>query len=369
MILNPNCSEIVVSINTRNEKEVFEVIKDMMKALDSKLYISIAEYSNTHLLKEKDKLIFLTKPFGADKKLNDFIEKNKLPKVEFDLEIPMDLIYLKTETKKANDKTYKITTIKIDDKIQDMVFKSIKLKIQGKQETIKNTKVDISKIGYLRLRIGNLKLSNTLGSMYSPFKGNSIDIENDAYDSEYFPSYKKVLDMVSDKFKVKVLGGDGGSTRQFEEWCKLNFLDYIINSDKYTDFTYFKCIVYLLDCKDLQDFKVFLKDLEKIGISLVKDSRHKINPLEIKNITIGEKIELILPDKRVALQYFTLEPFDANLLETSFHIGVYTIGIPYTNIKTRIYYILQEGKPKNDNTKSLKLIKYLEKHAKKTIKV
>ncbi len=375
MILNPNCSEIVASINARNNKELIEVLKDMMKALNAKLYITAPEYGDIAVKKEKQEGVTVLRLFSKyndegnmDEKNSKLIQEEKLKTYSFKLEVPLEYIYWKD---------YKI---KIDEKIYELVFKQVMLTdTKTKEKTfIENFKIDVSRLYFGYISIGELGLRYGGAEDIGAFKDGSLYIQEDEYDASNFPAFKKILQSLVKKYKVSINGYDGGSTKSFDQWSKFNFINFLIDRKRFSQCgSYVDGKVYICDCENLEEFKSFLKKLKKAGVVLVdylkKDKNSKlkyINPNDIQDILLSDDAKAIINGKEVPLKDLSLVPIDLNVSKVEqdqdlmYNLAYYAQISMNPKENKKIFYIFMNDETVVEDKAFTALIQYLENNSK-----
>ena len=315
MILNPSCSEIVVSINARNEAEVIGVIKELVKALNGKIYLKASTYGGIHLAEAKEEegittLVLINKNDVNGSPLNkELIEKNNLPEVCLKIEVPLDFIHFE------NNK------IVLDKKISDIVLPDLEVVLNKEKKNFSNVKVDVSGLSHFRLYVDDVSIRYDYQGDFDPYNSGSISIREGDWEVSAFPALKKILKELSKSYKVKLHGYDGGHVSFFDDWARLNFLDFLFKRDRYTDYRFSEINkFYVLKASNLDEFKTFLKQLEKLNFSLLDFSIStqlgsyeltKIDPEEIKDIVrddVKEESKIIMGNKEVSLDKLALVP-------------------------------------------------------------
>jgi len=157
VILYPNCSEIVTYIHARNEKEVIEIINELLNLFSTKLllefragpyyYEEINDNGNTilkiysHFLYEGD----------LDQEAVTYVEEKNLPKVDFSIEISPELLRL------DGDKFI------VKKEIQDVLIPEVTFDYySGKRKVYSEVHVDLSSVDAVHPSFMNLSLANPL---------------------------------------------------------------------------------------------------------------------------------------------------------------------------------------------------------------
>jgi hypothetical protein len=301
MILNPSCSELVVRISIRNEDEAIDVIKELMKSTGEKLVIEVDGWPTTYLLQEKIENGITTLVISKIPSTTSPADMPDVPYIRFDLEVPMDLIRV--------ENGYLI----LDEKINDTVFEKIHAFIEDvedprkrEERTFTNVKIDFSNLGLLNLLINDIGLFFYRKDSHFAYDENlktkgAIEFFNSDLEWSAFPAYKKILTDLSKKYKIKVLTEDAGRIEHLDEWCKYNFLDFLLQRDRFTDEkTPLVGTIYIYSSNQ-EEFKEVLSQLEKINFSVVQSYWHdkrkevkKINPKDLPNFKVFDPFKFVM---------------------------------------------------------------------------
>jgi hypothetical protein len=386
MILNPSCSEIIVNIGIRNEEEAIEVIKDLIKSTGEKFVIEFSGWGDTYILQEKIDNGITTLVIGKVPTTTAYSDMPKAVYLRFDLEVPTDLI--------RTENGYLV----LDRGINDCVFEKIQTFVEdatvrkSEEKNFTNVKIDFSNLNTLYLSIGHMGLffyrkgSNFVNNENLNTK-HAVELSNNDLKWNAFPAYKKILTDLSKIYKIRI-HTEGGEIGHLDEWCKYNFLDFLLQRDRFTgEKTPSVGTIYVYS-EDQEEFKEVLKQLENFNFSVFGGGT-KINPQDMTDFRVSDPLKFIGPfrgpgklEEGVKINGQGVSLFGLDIMPSNIDLSKYTdwrekekfskylkIGFsPLPETQTPVLYIYQEDRyaPKEDYTKVIQLF---ERTSKKVIKV
>lgn len=284
-----------LNIKARNEDVALNVIRDLLEVLRGKLYLGCC---GSYIV-EKDsedftRLIFF-EPFYEYKEF----EKEKLLKVRAHAEIPYNLLEFK------NNK------ISVFEKIKDYIFKKVDIEIMDSHEikTFENVKVTLSEKVYNWIALDYHSIQYILDEYQSENK--CIQINFDPFERESFPILKKIVQNLIKKYDIHIFE----KTHEFEDWCKINFLEILLDKEK--NILYSKGKLYILNARNLEQFKGILKHFNKHSSFLIKFSRPSektykeiIDIEKISDIKFDDLLKFVIDSKEVDATSLALVSLD-----------------------------------------------------------
>lgn len=371
MILNPSCSEIVFGIVVRNEVEAIEVIKDMVASLGGRLLLNAGGYIYSEKKADDGTILLkLVNSYDREGRHNEdmvrYIEEKAPPFAAVTVDIPIELLCLRNNR------------IDINERLNDVVFERVEL--SNLNRIMENVRLDISDMYNMSIKINSIEIRYDIESHEGLSKQGTIFIRENCHERKYFPHFKKLMNDLSGKYRIIMKKDGGGSLLPFDEWCKLNFLDFIMKRDRYTDYDItVKGKMYVSSIEDLKEFIVFLQGLRDIGIRLIwfreykmnNYSRTELDPADVQDISSNGEISAIINNENVCLADIALIPEKPYISDESddyqyefrkcFQIGAYM----FEKNRYRYYIYKQEMEwdEKREPEEFKVLTAYLEKNS------